>query len=227
MTHKTDRITEPYFNILKQIRQAGPERIAEPARVHAQVCAAIDQIARRSTEVGFSDRDADDIRYALVALGDETALQKGGALRDFWLQRMLQMQYYNENIAGEMFFDRLAEIRSDPERHQVLRVYYLCLLFGFQGKYRVRGGELALSDLQEQIKAELIRQASIETGQPLSPRAARPSEPVTDARRNALVLWLALGGAMASLLHFAFLRLRISQQAADLVERLTALIGGA
>ncbi len=220
----TDDITELCFNAVRQIQQADSQRLPEPSRLHAQLRSFVDQVMHRAKEQGVAERDADDMRYALVALADEVVLSKGGALRDYWLQRTLQMHYYSENIAGEMFFQRLEQIQADPSRHRVLRVFYLCLLFGFQGRYRIRGGELTLADIQDRVKNDLTRVAAVEQDGRLSPHGSRPREPATDVRRHMLVLWIALAGAMASLLLFVVLRLRISQQAIDLVERITALV---
>ena len=66
-------------------------------------------------------------------------MRKPGGIRDVWMSNPLQLHYFNENLAGEGFFYRLERILADPRRVEALRVYYLCLLFGFQGKYAVRG----------------------------------------------------------------------------------------
>ena len=88
----------------------------------------------------YEEIDVVDMAYAVVALADEIALHKGGSIRDFWMQRPLQLHYFNENLAGEGFFHRLNAVLSDPSRNDILRVYYVCLLMGFQvGTSRVRG----------------------------------------------------------------------------------------
>ena len=134
-------------------------------------------------------------------------LSKGGALRDFWLPRLLQMRYFNENVAGEAFFERLAVIRRETTRSDVLRVYYLCLLFGFRGKYRVRGGEIELLDIIDAVRNELIRVRQIPTELALSPSGQRPYEPIADARRNMLLVWLSVAAAVTSVLLYAALQL--------------------
>ena len=125
-------------------------------------------------------------------------LQKGGALRDFWMPRLLQMRYFNENVAGEAFFERLAAIRRDPTRSDVLRVYYLCLLFGFRGKYRVRGGELELLDIID-ARAQRAdpRAADPDRARAVAERAAQ-YEPLADARRNMLMVWLSVVAAVVT-----------------------------
>jgi type VI secretion system protein ImpK len=223
---KIDEITAPCFEAIRQLQHADPQSLPDGAHVHRQLCSIVDGLAPRAAASGFSPPAIDDLRYALVALADEIIALKGGALREFWLQRSLQMHYYNENIAGERFFERLEKIQADPKRRSILRVYYLCLLLGFQGKYRVRGGELQLGDIMDRIKVQLSGASGTRQEPPLSPHGARPYEAIADARRNVLLLWLAICGAMASLLLFVVLRLRISEQASALVERINAFVGG-
>src|SRR5262245_29366428 len=124
--------TEAVFNALAHVQRM-EDAPTSCELIHQQFATYVEQAARSAARMGFSQQDADDIRYALVALTDETMLQKGGALREFWLPRMLQLRYFNENSAGEAFFTRLESLRRDPSRADVLRAYYLCLLFGFRG----------------------------------------------------------------------------------------------
>jgi type VI secretion system protein ImpK len=219
---KIDEIIGPCLDAIRQIQHADVKDLPDVGHIQTQFRAIIDRLAPRASKEGFSEDAIDDVRYALVALADEVIMSKGGDLREAWMQHTLQMRYYNENIAGEHFFDRLENLQGDPARHATLRVYYLCMLLGFQGRYRIRGGELQLADVMDQVKNELAENNAT----PLSPRGARPYEALTDIRRNLLLLCIAIVGASASVLLFVVLRLRISQQAANLLERITALVGG-
>src|SRR5688572_11709420 len=113
---RVTEITEAVFNALAQIIVMDPDAVPMPEMVHQQLTIYVEQAARSATKAGFSQSDADDIRYALVALIDETMLARGGALREFWLPRVLQLRYFNENVAGEAFFQRLESIRRDSSR---------------------------------------------------------------------------------------------------------------
>lgn len=215
-------ITESVFNALSQIQRRDGTAMPMAELVHQQLCTYIDQGARLGSKLGLSQQDVEDIKYALAALCDEVVLSKGGALRDFWMPRLLQMKYFNENIAGEAFFERLALIRREPSRSDVLRVYYLCLQFGFRGKYRVRGGEIELLDITDAVRNELIRVRQIPTEWQLSPHGQRKYEPLADARRNMLQVWLAVAAAVTSVLLYAALHLNLLDEASRLVDRLSA-----
>jgi type VI secretion system protein ImpK len=223
-----DRVTEAtesVFNAVAQIQRMEEGGAGLPELVHQQLSVYVEHAARAASRMGFSQQDVDDMRYALVALVDEIVLQKGGPLRDFWLPRLLQLRYFNENVAGTAFFERLDGIRRDPARSEVLRVYYLCLLFGFQGKYRVRGGQIELADLIDRVKQELLRAKVIPTELPLSPHGGRPYEAIADAQRNSLLIWLSVAAATASFVLYLWLKLSLGSDAARLVERVAALTG--
>jgi type VI secretion system protein ImpK len=223
---RVTEVTEALFNALAQIQRMDPESTPMPEVIHQQLSTYIDQGMRAATRLGFSQPDVDDMRYAIVALTDETVLQKGGALRDFWLPRLLQLRYFNENVAGEAFFHRLEAVRRDPTRVDVLRVYYLCMLLGFHGRYRVRGGQVELADILDRVREDLVRAKQIPVELALSPHGPRPYEPMADARRNMLLVWLSVLAATASVLLYIGLKLSLINQAARFLERLVSLSHG-
>ncbi|HEX2679417.1 MAG TPA: DotU family type IV/VI secretion system protein, partial [Polyangiales bacterium] len=196
-----------------------------PELLHQQLATYIEQAARTGSKLGLSQRDVDDIRYALVALADEVVLNRGGALREFWLQRRLQLRFFDESNAGEGFFERLKGLLGDSTRTEAKKAYYLCLMFGFQGKYRVRGGEIELADITDRVRDELIRAKAMTTETALSPKGPRPYESIADGRRNLLLVWLSVTAAVSSVLLYIGLRLQLMNNAERLVERLSALVG--
>ena len=217
--------TEAVFNGLAQVQRMDPQAGAMPELIYQQFSTYVEQAARSATRMGFTQTDADDIRFALVALTDETVLQKGGPLRDYWLPRPLQLRYFNENVAGEAFFSRLDNIRKDPARSDVLRVYYLCLLFGFRGQYAVRGGGADLSEIIERVRDDLVRHKAIASDVPLSPNGKRPYEAIADARRNSLLVWISVAAATASLVVYLWFKLSLGSHTTELVERMVSLTG--
>lgn len=81
-------------------------------------------------------------KFAFCALVDETMLMTPSAARDDWERRPLQLELFGEQLAGERFFEHLEKLRADnPPRVQVLEVFHMCLLLGFQGQYVLEGSE--------------------------------------------------------------------------------------
>ncbi|MEM9192930.1 MAG: DotU family type IV/VI secretion system protein [Myxococcota bacterium] len=219
---RVNEITRDCFNALTQIRHLDQGSQPSPEVLHGRLRAFIDRMMRRASEVGFSQQDIQDIAYAVVALADEIVLTSAANLRDFWLPRLLQLQYFNENVAGDNFFVRLQGIRADPNRVEVLRVYYMCLLFGFQGRYRIRGGEVELANITEAVQSDLTRAGAIKN-EALAPSAARPRENLGGQRRSLPLILLSVVAVVLSILLYVGLRFSVSGTAEDVVETVQGL----
>jgi type VI secretion system protein ImpK len=219
-----DRITEvtrECFDALIQLRRVDPGSLPPPAALHQRLRRFVDAMYTRAAQAGLGRDDANDIAYAIVALGDEIVLSRSDALRESWPGQSLQLHYFHENVAGEGFFTRLEGVRRDPRRREVLQVYYLALLLGFQGRYQVRGGDLELMTLVEDLKHDLERGSRFDA-EVLSPRGERPEEGRGAARRSGLVPWVALGAVALVALLYLGLRLSVGASAHAIVERIEA-----
>lgn len=221
---RINEITKDVFSALVQLRHSPESAMPAPDLLYQRMRSFIDRAMRRGVELGFTQPDVQDIGYALVALTDEVVLSKEGELREFWLPRMLQLQYFNENVAGEGFFTRIRSLQMDPSRGDVLRVYYLCLLFGFQGKYRIRGGEIELASITEEVASTLFRSGAIKD-LPLAPFGARPREDAVGSQRDLPLVWISAGGVVVSILVYVALRFTLSSQTDTLIQRITTLLG--
>src|SRR5512137_653454 len=139
-----DRITDVTRDCLDgliQLRRLEPGALPSPAALHERLRGSVDALLARAAQAGFAREDVNDIAYAVVALADEIALSRSDEFREFWAGQSLQLHYFQENVAGEAFFTRLEGLRRDPRRREVLKAYFVALLLGFQGRYKVRGGE--------------------------------------------------------------------------------------
>lgn len=158
----------------------------------------LNRLRTKLEELGMPPEDVRDIYYALVAFIDEAMQADQGPLKDFWQAHLLQLELFGETRAGEGFFERLAEAR-DERRLAVLRVYYLCLLFGFQGVY-AQHGEFERENLIAELRSVLGIQAVMEKA--LAPFGPRPDEPAADRERNRLLQRLAVGAAILAVVWY-------------------------
>ncbi|HHH30337.1 MAG TPA: DotU family type IV/VI secretion system protein [Polyangiaceae bacterium] len=221
---RVNEVTKEVFNALAQIRRADDRSQPMPEMLYQRMRSFVDRAMRRASELGFGQQDVQDIGYALVALTDEVVMSKGGELRDYWLPRSLQLQLFNTNVAGEEFFNKLNNLRHDASRSEVLKVYYLALLFGFQGKYRVRGGEIELGSITEEIGSILTR-AGLVGDAPLSPHAARPQESLGGARSYMPLVYVSVAALLLAVGVVFALSWSISSQSDDLVQHIQHLSG--
>jgi type VI secretion system protein ImpK len=216
---RINEVTKDCFNALIQLRALDTASAVSPQLPYQRLMGFIDQLLQKARGARYEEIDVVDMTYAIVALADEVALHKTGAVRDFWIQRPLQLHYFNENLAGEGFFARLAAVMSDPKRIDVLRVYYTCLLLGFQGQYAIRGGELQLDATIQQVKRALAKELKEE---PLSVNPNRPRE--DDNRREGLpIVWIALFFLLFSLGLLIVLRIGLNRQTGGVINELEPL----
>ena len=102
------------------------------------------------------------------------------------------------------------------------RIEYLCLLFGFQGRYRVRGGEVELGRITEQLQHDLMRHRIIEE-ETLSPRGARPQETAGRARRNLPIVWLSAMAVVVAVVINLTLHFTLDSSVSVVKDRIAAL----
>jgi type VI secretion system protein ImpK len=214
---RVNELTKECFAAAIQLRRLGHDNLPSPEQLHHRLRAVIDDMYKRAAPLGFSHQDSKDMAYAIVALIDEMALSKPDQIRGYWLGNLLQLHYFNENIAGDGFFNRLASIRAEPHRQDVLRVYYLCLLFGFQGRYRLGHGEVELMNLADSLQQELARsyRGDIET---FAPHGVPQTEALTRIKNKGPLLAFALGSIAFAVLCYGGMRLALYstvQQAAS------------
>lgn len=149
-------------------------------------------------------------KYAFCALVDERVLMSQTSLRGPWERNPLQLEMFGEQLAGEHFFDKLEQVRQQgAARLQVLEVFHMCLLMGFQGKYLIEGSEklgyltARLGDEIAQLKGKRAEFAP----------HWQPPDRVSHKLRAEVPLWVV--GAMfalAGLLAFLGLRWFLDRQ---------------
>jgi len=209
-------LTSECFSAIGRLREID-EPVASPEAVHSHLRTFIETFKERARRAGLAERDTQDIAYALVALMDEVALRAPEPLRGYWLNQPLQLHYFHENIAGEGFFVRLDGLLADGRRPVPLRVYQLCLLLGFQGKYGFPGGDVELMRLAEAVRNQVERDQEVPDA--LSPAGEAPDEPLVRSAGRNVMLWVSLGIFALALAAFVGLRLSFDHQVGDLAGR--------
>jgi type VI secretion system protein ImpK len=203
------------------------ETRSDADQLYRQCCREIEtfQAQARDSDLALAAQDVELASYALIALLDERAMNQAGELKEYWQPRLLQVRYLSENNAGEGFFERLASVRGQAKRMAVLRVFYLCLMFGFRGKYSLRGSELELLEVTEGVRSELERMHGLPKEIVLSPSGRRPYERIADTQQNQLLFGLAAVAAVVSVLLYIGLRLALVRETELLVERVSSVLG--
>jgi type VI secretion system protein ImpK len=156
---------------------------------------------------------ADDLyqaKFAFCALVDEVVLSSRLELREAWGRRPLQLEFFGEQLAGERFFENLESLRhAGAARLQVLEVYHMCLLLGFQGRYLIEGSE-KLGYLTARVGEEIAHIKGKRAA--FAPHWAAPDR-IVHALRSEVPLWvIASVFALVGLLAFIGIRWTLDRQ---------------
>lgn len=130
------------------------------AALRTKLAQLFEGLAGKAKEGGVSQENVWLAGYAVVSLLDEIVLNSDWPLKEHWLGRPLQLQYFNSFNAGQEFFQKLEQVMQtagqDGEKLEVLEVYYLCLCLGFKGQYNSVQGMETLKQLKANIANQLL-----------------------------------------------------------------------
>jgi type VI secretion system protein ImpK len=159
----------------------------------------LQDMEQRGATLRYSDRQVKAVKFALAAFVDETVLSTttNFPLREEWEKTPLQLEYFGEHLAGVKFFEALDEFLKHIETEaDVVEVYYLCMLLGLKGKYKVYM-EDQLQTVIENVATHLRRVGRLQETE-LSPhwKVTDQPEPPKDP---GLPLWAKIGAAVAFL----------------------------
>ena len=171
--------------------------------VRRQALEEIRRFEERAQASGVPSEVVRAARYALCAGLDEAVLSTPWGAQSEWAQQTLLVALHREAWGGEKFFEMLDRVSHDPSRHiDLMELLYLCIAFGFVGKYQViERGHVRLAEIQQ----ELYRRIRTHRGAP-QPELSLRWRGVED-RRNPLIRyvpWWVVGAAALALLAVTF-----------------------
>ncbi|HEY0819461.1 MAG TPA: type IVB secretion system protein IcmH/DotU [Rhizobacter sp.] len=166
-------------------------------------------LERGATKLGSSAEDVHLCKYAFCATVDEAILMSQFKVRDAWQRQPLQLQFFGEQLAGEQFFVKLEALRREgASRVQILEVFHMCLLMGFQGKYLIEGSE-KLNYLTARLGDEIAHLKGSRAA--FAPHWAPPDQ-VRNRLKNEVPLWvIASVFALLGVLAFTAMRWQLAR----------------
>jgi type VI secretion system protein ImpK len=192
-------LSAPAFELVLKL-QAG---IIKPSNdLRELVHRLLEEMEQRGVTLRHSERQVKAVKFALAAFLDETMLSSDFPLRDEWEKFPLQLQYFDEHLAGHTFFSRLKSLQKHIQAEaDVVEVYYLCLLLGFKGEYKM-GDERQLAEIIRNTANDLRRVGRLSESE-LSPHWLATDQP--EPRRDpGLPVWakVAAAASLALVLFF-------------------------
>jgi type VI secretion system protein ImpK len=215
-----DRLALLYEGILTAIVrvQTGRQQVQELEGFRTRMKQALREIASTAARKGYSAEDVQEANFAVVAFLDETVLTADPHATE-WARKSLGEELFDQRSAGELFFKRLETLRANRDSQslaEVLEVYYLCLLLGYEGKFA--GGskaelQLLMTNLRERIERIFGRNPEF------SPDGALPDEPVASAPAadplDRQVKLFALAALVLAILCFVGFSLHLGSRSSD------------
>src|SRR5258705_8706406 len=175
---------------------------------------ALDEIYKfeeRARSSGIPNEPVLGARYALCAALDEAVLSTPWGAQSEWAQQTLLVALHREAWGGEKFFEMLDRVTADPARHiDLMELQYLCIAFGFAGKYQVSDrGHTRLADVQQ----SLYRKIRDQRGSP-PPELSLRWKGLEDRRHRLVryVPWWVVGAATLAILAITFVVLRAARK---------------
>jgi type VI secretion system protein ImpK len=165
--------------------QASRQQIPDAESFRRRIKSTLQEIQHIAVPAGYDGQDIRDTHFAVVALLDSVILHSNAPVRAEWERRLLQEELFGQTDAGVVFFEKLANFHARRDSEQlanILEVYLLCLLLGFEGRYS--GGMRAeLDNIAERTRQRIdkIRRR----GRQISPEGIPGDAPTSsDLPRN-------------------------------------------
>lgn len=185
------------LNVLPQLRSSVQH--PNPTALRDSLAQGIRQFEAQARAAGVPTEKIVAARYALCTLIDETATSTPLGASGAWAQQGLLALFHGEVGGGEKFFQLLARLAENPQANlDLLELLYVCLEFGFEGRYRViEGGQRQLEAIRQRLLM-IIRKQRGEYERDLSPNW-RGVSAANQRRLGWMPLW-AVGAVSALLL---------------------------
>ena len=180
------------FTAIVRLKYRRQQDVPSAESFRLQMKQALHAAEQDAVARGYTIEDVRLAIFAVVAFLDESVLGCGHPAFADWARLPLQAELYDHQLAGEIFFKYLqkALARGDsPEVADLLEVFYLCLLLGFQGRYAA-GGRGDLHSIMLSIREKMRRIRG--PGTALSPRGGIPADAVRIAQSDRLVKKLVI-----------------------------------
>jgi type VI secretion system protein ImpK len=229
-TLKLDRLALLFEGIFAAICRVHSRRqmVQEPDSFRARMKQALAEIAAKAARRGYRQEDVYEATFAVVAFLDEAMLSATGA-NEKWIGKTLGQELYKERSAGETFFKKLEALRAmhdSEDLAEVLEIYYLCLVLGYEGKY-AGGAKGELLQMMVNVRERIER--ILGNHPDFSPDKVLPDEPlmplmIADPMHRQLRVF-ALAAVLFALLCYGVCYAQLHSMASDLHDSVVQRIG--
>jgi type VI secretion system protein ImpK len=195
-------IATPVFDIILQLK-AG--LVTPSYELRRRISELLKEMEQNGAAIKIKTEEVQSAKFALASFVDETVLTSDFPLREDWERNPLQLEYFGEHLAGKKFFMRLDNLLAEEGNADVVEIYYVCLLLGFKGMYKIYPDERIKLEIEK--VANYLRRANRLLPVALSPNWKVGDQPEPEPEPE-LPVWVKIGGValagLAILLYLVF-----------------------
>lgn len=139
--------------------RANRQVVSDAGSFRANIREGLKLADQQSRAQGYTGEDFRLAVFAVVALLDESVLNSHNPVFADWPRQPLQEELFGGHVAGEIFFQNIQRLLTQPDSNEladVLEIYDLCLLLGYGGRYSF-GGKGELRAIREAVAAKINR----------------------------------------------------------------------
>ena len=228
---KLDRLALLYEGILTVIGRVhtGRQRLQDPEDFRSRMKQALADVASTAARRGYAADDVQEGTFAVVAFLDEAIMTAPDSGANGWVGKSLSEELFDHRSAGELFFKRLEALRANRDSQnlaEILEVYYLCLLLGYEGKFAGGSkGELLqiMANLRDRLERIIGRDPEFSPDRTLPDEPVQPKVAVDPLNRQLRVF--ALASLLFALLCYLGFSLQLRSQSDDIHNSVQQRIG--
>jgi type VI secretion system protein ImpK len=194
----------PLLLLLSNVRIA--RQVPPIAPLMDTVVKGIDSFEASLRATGIDENQVRTAKYVICATADDIVQNLPNTDRLLWTQYSMLSRYFQTRDSGVGFFVELDKLRTNPTvNFDLLSLMHACLSLGFEGKYRVAGGDVPLQQIRRDL-FQMLRNLRARTTLAIGPHW-RGQEIPPEHLRHPVPTWVVASGALGILLA-AFLAFR-------------------
>ncbi len=176
----------PLLSLITRLKNTSSH--PDPEQLRQRMIEEMKAFTANARNQGVHEKTVFRARYVLCTTLDEVVLNTPWGRASEWSESSLLITFHNETWGGEKFFELLDVLIPDPRKNlHLLELMYLCLAFGFQGRYRLLENGRSRLEEQRERAYNAIRTARGEFERELSPHWRGASN-----QRNPLIRYVPL-----------------------------------
>jgi type VI secretion system protein ImpK len=128
----SDAVDPVFLDVLGLMERIGRDEHPSPKEERLRIRGWLDQ----AESILGHGPDWQLAKYALVAWIDDMLIDAPWEGRGWWKENALEVEVFNTRLRHEQFYVKAQEASALP-RKDALEVFYVCVVLGFRGLYRV------------------------------------------------------------------------------------------